>query len=323
QARRRHRRQYRSAQCHDHCEVMTQPITKWYWAAKTTSSIPETLRRGMKFASTSPCGPVFLSLPTNTLREEATAAIWDQAKFDVPMRIRPDKDDIARAARMLLEAKNPLMSVGDEASWCRASKELIELAELIELPVTGQGGSLGFWSKPFPTRHPLYIGPQLRDMRYPGKVDVLLNFGNRYGERAAPGMQLISIRLDPTSLARGAPSHRGRGADGRRGPADLRAAIRGLATPARLKEIAEERTARPRAYSKEMREFRQTIARENAQRTPVSLERIGLELESGLDQDTCYVCDVDSGKTIDPLLSFGGADKHYIGTGPNVLGWGL
>src|SRR5262249_9590056 len=80
----------------DHCEVMTQPITKWYWAAKTTSSIPETVRRGMKFASTSPCGPVFLSLPTNTLREEATAAIWDQAKFDVPMRIRPDKDDIAK-----------------------------------------------------------------------------------------------------------------------------------------------------------------------------------------------------------------------------------
>src|ERR1700736_3931025 len=119
----------------EHCEVMTQPITKWYWAAKTTGSIPETVRRGMKFASTSPCGPVFLSLPTNTLREEATGAIWDQAKFDVPMRIRPDKDDIAKAARMLLEAKNPLMSVGDEASWCRASKELIDLAELLGLPV--------------------------------------------------------------------------------------------------------------------------------------------------------------------------------------------
>src|SRR5262244_1944881 len=307
----------------DHCEVMTQPITKWYWAAKTTSSIPETVRRGMKFASTSPCGPVFLSLPTNTLREDATAAIWDQAKFDVPMRIRPDKDDIAKAARMMLEAKNPLMSVGDEASWCRASKELIELAELIGLPVTGQGGSLGFWSKPFPTRHPLYIGPQLRDMRYPGKADVLLNLGNRYGERAAPGTQLISIRLDPTSLARGGPVDLGMVADVRLAAADLTAAIRELATPARLKEIAEERTARTRAYSKEMREFRQTIARENAQRTPVSLERIGLELESGLDQDTCYVCDVDSGKTIDPLLSFGGADKHYIGTGPNVLGWGL
>src|SRR5580704_10007365 len=95
----------------DHCEVMTQPITKWYWAAKTTGSIPETVRRGMKFASTSPYGPVFLSLPTDTLHAEAKASIIDQARFDVPMRIRPDKDDIEKAARMLLEANNPLMSV--------------------------------------------------------------------------------------------------------------------------------------------------------------------------------------------------------------------
>src|SRR2546427_500623 len=146
----------------DHCEVMTQPITKWYWAAKTTGSIPETVRRGMKFASTSPCGPAFLSLPTNTLREQATAAIWEQAKFDVPMRIRPDKDDIEKTARALIEAKNPLMSVGDEATWCRAGNELVELAELLGVPVTGQGGSLGFWSMPFPTRNPRYIGPQLR-----------------------------------------------------------------------------------------------------------------------------------------------------------------
>src|SRR5262249_56901291 len=141
----------------------------------------------------------------NTLREEATAAIWDQAKFDVPMRIRPDKDDIAKAARMLLEAKNPLMSVGDEASWCRASKELIDLAELLGLPVTGQAGSLGFWSKPFPTRHPLYIGPQLRDMRYPGKVDVLLNLGNRYGERPPRGTPVVSIRPEPPRLSRPPP----------------------------------------------------------------------------------------------------------------------
>ncbi|MGZ3311344.1 MAG: thiamine pyrophosphate-binding protein, partial [Xanthobacteraceae bacterium] len=228
----------------DHCEVMTQPITKWYWAAKTTGSIPETVRRGMKFASTSPCGPVFLSLPTNTLREEATATIWNQAKFDVPMRIRPDKDDIAKAARILLEAKNPLMSVGDEATWCRAGKELVELAELLGLPVTGQAGNLGFWSKPFPTRHPLYVGTQLRDMRYPGKVDVLLNLGNKYGERAGPGTQLISIRLDPLSLARGAPVDLGMVADVRLATADLIAAIRSMATETRLKQIAEERTAR-------------------------------------------------------------------------------
>jgi thiamine pyrophosphate-dependent acetolactate synthase large subunit-like protein len=307
----------------DHCEVMTQPITKWYWAAKTTGAIPETVRRGMKFASTSPCGPVFLSLPTNVLREQATSTIVDHAKFDVPMRIRPDKDDIAKAARMLLEAKNPLMSIGDEATWCHANKELVELAELLGLPVAGGAGSLGFWSKPFPNQHPLYLGPLLREMRYPGKVDVLLNLGNRYGEFAAPGRTLISVRLDPTSLARGAPVDLGMVADIRLAAADLIAEIRGMATDSRLKEIAAERTERTRAYTTEMREFRAKIAHENANRTPVSMERIGLELESALAKDTCYVCDVDSGKTIDSQLSFGGDDKRYIGTGPNVLGWGM
>ena len=109
---------------------------------------------------------------------------------------------------MLIEASNPLVSVGDEITMCHGEKELVELAELLGLPVAGegaQGSALGYWSKPFPTRHPLYIGTLVRTMRYPGKPDVLLNLGNRFGEQASPGTKLISIRLDPTSLARGAP----------------------------------------------------------------------------------------------------------------------
>jgi thiamine pyrophosphate-dependent acetolactate synthase large subunit-like protein len=258
------------------------------------------------------------------LREEAKAAIWDQAKFDVPMHIRPDKEDIEKAARLLIEAKNPLLSVGDEITWCHGEKEAIALAELLGLPVVSQGGgALGYWSKPFPTRHPLYIGAQLRDMRFPGKVDVLLNLGNRYGERAAPGTTLISVRLDPASLARTTPVDLAMVADIRLATADLIAAIKSLATPARLREIAEERSARVHAYSAEMLDFRMKIARENADRSPITLSRIGLELEGALAPDTCYVCDVDSGKAMDPLMSFGGDAKRYFATSPNILGWGM
>jgi thiamine pyrophosphate-dependent acetolactate synthase large subunit-like protein len=67
----------------DFHEAMTNPITKWTWVAKTTAGIPETLRRGLKFASTPPCGPVFLAMPNDTLRDEGKATIWEQAKFDV------------------------------------------------------------------------------------------------------------------------------------------------------------------------------------------------------------------------------------------------
>ncbi|HEY4922345.1 MAG TPA: thiamine pyrophosphate-binding protein [Xanthobacteraceae bacterium] len=307
----------------DYSEVMTQPITKWYWAARTTESIPETLRRGLKFASTPPGGPVFLALPNNTLRADARAQIWDQAKFDVPMRIRPDKDDVDKAARLLIDAKNPLMSVGDDITWCHGEKEAIELAELLGMPVAAQFGGLTYWSKPFPTRHPLFVGAHLANMRYPGKPDVLLNLGNRFGEHAAPGTTLISIRYDPAGLARTTPVDLGMVADLKLAAADLIAAIKSLAPAARLEAIADERIARTRAYTDEMREFRLRIAREHADRTPVALERLGLELEAALERDTCYVCDVDSGKTMDSLMSFGGDDKPYFATSANILGWGM
>jgi thiamine pyrophosphate-dependent acetolactate synthase large subunit-like protein len=307
----------------DHHELMTEPITKWFWQAQSTEAIAETTRRGLKFAATPPCGPVFLSLPTNTLAQHAKTQIWDGSKFNVPMRIRPDKADVEKAARLLIEAKNPLLSVGDEITWCRADKELVELAELLGAPVAGEMANLGYWSKPFPTRHPLFVGTLLRSMRYPGKPDVLLNLGNRWGEMAAPGTTLISIRLDPTSLARQAPVDLAMVADLKLAIADLIAAIRGMAAASRLKDIADERAARTHAYSAQMAELRETIARELADSMPISMERLGIELEKHLDRDTCYVADVDSGKTMDSLMAFGGDDKQYFGTGPDVLGWGM
>jgi thiamine pyrophosphate-dependent acetolactate synthase large subunit-like protein len=63
------------------------------------------------------------------------------------------------------------------------------------------------------------------------------------------------IRNDPTSLARTAPVDVAMVADLRLAAADLVAAIRGMATASRLKQIAEERSTRVRPYTKEA-EFR-------------------------------------------------------------------
>ena len=118
-----------SFQEYEHADAITEPMTKWHWTAQTADKIPELVRRGIKFATTPPCGPVFLAFPTDTLREESKANIIDQSKFAVQMRIRPDKDDIERVARLLLEAKNPLLTVGDDLTWCHAQKEAVDLAE--------------------------------------------------------------------------------------------------------------------------------------------------------------------------------------------------
>ena len=57
---------------------------------------------------------MFLSIPDDLLRGQATASIYDGSLFNVSMKIRPDHKDIETVAKMLIEAKNPLLSVGDE-----------------------------------------------------------------------------------------------------------------------------------------------------------------------------------------------------------------
>ncbi|MFY9530548.1 MAG: thiamine pyrophosphate-binding protein [Candidatus Acidiferrales bacterium] len=309
----------------DHMEIMAQPITKWHWVAETSEKIPEITRRAMKFASTPPCGPVFLAFPEDTLRDEVKATVMDQAKFDVPMKIRPDAALVEQAARLLLESQNPVLYVGDELVWCGAQKEVVELAELLGLPVTRDETNVIGWSKPFPTHHPLYVGAYLRELRYPGKVDVMLNLGSRmpYGERVDPKVKLIQVRLDPTNLARVAPTEVAMVADLKLALTDLLAALRSIATQARLKQISEARTTKTREYTGKMEEFRQSIARSLWDHSPLSFERLGSELESVLEKDACFVADIDSGQKMENFIRFGGADKQYFSTTGAALGWGL
>src|SRR6202008_5112827 len=119
----------------DHADEITGPITKWHWVVERTEKIPEVTRRAMAFASTQPCGPVFLAFPTNTLAGMGEADVMDQSKFTVSTRTGPDPAAIEKAARLLIEARNPLLYVGDEITWDKAQNEAQELAELLALPV--------------------------------------------------------------------------------------------------------------------------------------------------------------------------------------------
>jgi len=310
---------------YEHQENMLAPLTKWYWQAQSVAGIPETVRRALKFAATPPGGPVFLAIPDNMLRAEGSAAVMDKALFDVPMRIRADQKDIEAVARQLIEAKNPLLSVGDEITLCQGEREVVELAELLGLPVAG-GGEFGVWSKPFPTRNPLYLGPVLANMRFPSDIDLRLNLGNQYGERRTGGATLISIRRDPTSLARVSPVDLALVSDLKLAAADLVAAVKSLATKERLAQIAADRAQRVHDYTKGMADLRQQMLKDysaGSDNAPIKLERLASELESTLEKDTIYVNDVDSGKKMDPFLAFGGGDKTYVANGPNILGWGM
>ena len=305
----------------------TNAITKWQWLAEGAATIPSVTRQALKFATTHPGGPVFLVLDAASLRGEAQAAIMDQEKFSITTTMRADSASVERAARLLLDATNPLLYCGDEVTLCHGEKELLELAELLGITVTWPGRG-NVWSKPFATRHPLFLQQTRQTMEgYPGEADVTLNLGAQFrtAARMSPRTRLIEVRLAPEDLARTAPVEVGIVADLKLAITDLLAAVRGMATPARLRQISEPRLARAKEYQAKIALAHQAIGRSQWDRNPLSMTRVAAELESVLEKNTCIVENAGSGTEgiFQSYMDIGGAGKRYINQSAIVLGWGV
>ena len=308
----------------DHCEVMTQPITKWYWAGEDD---------GLDPGDRPPRHEVRLDValrPGVPVAADQYAARGSDRHHLGPGEIRRADADPARQGRHR----------EGRAHSARSQEPADERRRRGHLVPRRQGAGRARRAAR-PSRHRAGRQPRLLVEAVPDAASALCRHAaprhalSRQGRRAAePRQQVRRARragnaadLHPPRSREPCPRRAGRSRHGRRRAARHRRSDGGdpIDGDARRGSSRSPRSAppAPAPTPRRWREFRQKIARENADRTPVSLERIGLELEAALDKDTCYVCDVDSGKTIDPLLSFGGADKQYIGTGPNVLGWGM
>ena len=91
-------------------EQIVQPITKYSWLARAADMIPETVRRGFKAAWTPPYGPSYISWHSDLQRPAASRPRSSpQDKVDPRMRVRPNPAEVERAAKLLVEAKMPLM----------------------------------------------------------------------------------------------------------------------------------------------------------------------------------------------------------------------
>jgi thiamine pyrophosphate-dependent acetolactate synthase large subunit-like protein len=310
----------------DHVDEITQPMTKWHWVVETSEKIPELTRRAIAFASTQPCGPVFLAFPSNTLSGTAEADVMDQSKFAISMKTRPDPEAVEQAARLLIESRSPLLYVGDEITWDGAQKEVVELAELLALPAVQPFGTLG-WSIPFPTRNPLFLGDYQHEFRILGVPDVMLNLGAKMpgGHNVATSTKVIQVRQDPVSLARVYPTEVPMVADLKLATADLLAAVKSLATPARLQQIRDSRYSKIKEYTAQLEAFQKSYAQKAMASNDVSLERIAMDLEATLDKESYFAAELNSARPIEKstLMHFGGDDKRYLSNTGRALGWSL
>jgi benzoylformate decarboxylase len=155
--------------------------------------------RAYKIALTPPTGPVFLALPQDVMDD--TADITYAPALHKPLAIRPDAEVIAEAAKLLVAAENPVMTVSYGIERCDAMAEVIKLAELIGVPV------FHGWMTDvnFPTGHPQQLGDAQKVKPFIGTPDLVISVGGAAGIPVPPGAKAVHLSDDPWEIGKNAP----------------------------------------------------------------------------------------------------------------------
>jgi benzoylformate decarboxylase len=280
-------------------EQMVQPITKYTWLARRPDMIPETVRRGFKAAWTPPYGPAYISWHSDYNDERVRTEIIAQELIDPRMRVRPNPDEIERAAKLLVEARMPLMVVGDEIYKAKAVGKAVKLAELLGMPVT----QVRQLYANFPETHALWVGNvagnSLNSLNYPKSTDVILNVGNKFQHSGpAPivprGPKFIDMRIDYASMGNVMVTEVPLVCDVGYGLDDLIAAIEQLLTPA-LRQKAAERALDVRKFGEWAKAARaQVVNNPDWNDSPIIADRLTWEVAKFADPDAIIVHEAGS-----------------------------
>lgn len=150
----------------DQGNVMRE-FVKWDYEVRTNQNLAAMVSRAYKIAMSEPRGPVYITLPREWLAEalESTQVFAPDALAPAT-KTRADQTALEKAAEWLMGAENPLIVTKYLGRNPEAVDYLVELAELLAIPVVQQLTHVNF-----PTDHPLYLGTQTA--KYARRADVL------------------------------------------------------------------------------------------------------------------------------------------------------
>ena len=191
-------------------ESLFAPVSKWVATIDDPSQVATIIRRAMMHLTTGRPGPVVLGMPYDVSSMDAGNFEYEPVTARPRVRGAADPAAIAEAVQLISTAKQPYVYVGSGVLASEASPELVELAELLTLPVatTLNGKSA------FPETHPLSLGiGGFRRALYgslPATIaadtaDVMLTIGCGFKRHAAmvkpgPTVRHIQADVDPAEL---------------------------------------------------------------------------------------------------------------------------
>ncbi|MBO2458928.1 glyoxylate carboligase [Actinomadura violacea] len=266
---------------------IAEPVTKWAVQVKEAAQAPWIFREAFRIARSGRPGPVLIDLPIDVQKQLIE---WD-ASIDAPLpvaKVEPHPPRVEKALDLLLAAERPLILAGGGVILADAHAELVELAELLQVPVQATLMGKGAMDED----HPLYAGMTgvQTSQRYGNasflESDLVLALGARFGDRHTgqldvyrEGRTFIHVDIEPTQIGKVFGPDLGIVSDTR---LFLRAVI----------DLARERGAgRPAGdWAARVRELKATLTRrEDFDDVPIKAPRVYKEINEFYGPDTYFV----------------------------------
>jgi len=190
---------------------ITMPFTKHNYLITDPQDIPRAIAEAFYIASSGRPGPVLVDIAKDALQKE-TDFVWpkDLSLPGYHPQIEPENQAIKVAAALIAQSSKPVFYVGGGVIKSNASKELMQLAELVGAPVVTTLMALGS----FPDSHPQHYGmPGMHGtvgaVTALQKADLLITLGARFDDRVtgklstfAVNAKVIHADIDPAEIGK-------------------------------------------------------------------------------------------------------------------------
>lgn len=312
-------------------------VSKWTRRVDDPSRVEDNVDLAMTVANSGRPGPVVLLLPRDVLQQPAVAAPFhrrrDLSAFPLD-RPRPAAAQVQQAARLLAEARSPLVVAGGGVHLSGAVPELVALQQLAQLPVVTTNMGKGTVSELDPLS--LGVAANVTGQRGPAHhhrsliraADVVLLVGTRTNENGTEGWTLTSpdatyihIDMDPLEV--------GRTYEALRLVGDARSALHDLAAALESGDLTKRRrdaeTVRRRIAEGRRRRTDEIASTVPFDARPIATEKLMRELDALLTPDDIVVADASySSFWVASYLTAKQAGQRFIlPRGLAGLGWGL
>ena len=190
---------------------ITMPFTKHNYLITDPKDIPRAIAEAFYIAGSGRPGPVLVDIAKDALQKE-TEFVYPK-EVSLPgyhPQVEPENQAIKDAAALIAQSSKPVFYVGGGVIKANASKELMQLAELVGAPVVTTLMALGS----FPDSHPQHLGmPGMHGtvaaVTSLQKADLLITLGARFDDRVtgklstfAVNAKVIHADIDPAEIGK-------------------------------------------------------------------------------------------------------------------------